>query len=408
MPWKTTSVMDQKKQLIEEWHSGRYTKAALARRYGVSRTTVYEWIGRFQRHGPGGLQERSRAPRRQPRQVAPQVVEQIVELRSEVGYGAGKLKAIWEEEHPDQKWPARSTVAGILQRHGLTLPRQPRRQVPPRQQELTAAAEPNTLWCADFKGWFLAGDGRRCEPLTICDAASRYLLRCQLVPSPSEYWVQPWFETTFREYGLPQVIRTDNGPPFATTAIAGLSSLAVWWIRLGIWPERIDPGRPQQNGRLERLHRTLKQQAASPAAKTWRLQQQALDRFRQEYNERRPHEALGQRPPASCYVASARSYPERLAELEYPLGYRLRRVRPGGQFSWGGHDVFLTRALRGQVIGLEALDQRQSRIWFGPLELGILDGYQGTVAPAAAVAGRSGGAPRGAPSAAGNPMSSRS
>ena len=251
------------------------------------------------------------------------------------------------------------------------------------RQPLGPAGEPNAVWCADFKGWFLAGNGERCEPLTLCDAGSRYLLRCQLLLGTSYGQVKPVMEAAFREYGLPGALRTDNGPPFATLAVGGLSRLAVWWVKLGIMPERIDPGKPQQNGRLERLHQTLKREAASPSAspsaRTWRQQQQALERFRNEYNEQRPHEALGQQTSASCYWSSPREYPARLGEPEYPAGYEVRRVQKGGQFRWAPHYVFLTRALYREAIGLQALDERWYRIWFGPLELGVFDSYRGVV-----------------------------
>ena len=266
MPWETTDAMDQKAQMIEQWQSGRYSKAELARRFGVSRTTVYEWIGRFSACG-GGLAERSRAPRSQAHKTSPEVVAQIVGLRSQLPHrGAKKLKAIWERENPAQYWPAASTVAGILQQQGLTVAPKRRRRVAPRSEPLAHAAGPNAVWCADFKGWFLAGNGERCEPLTLLDAWSRYLLRCQLLSGTSYGQVKAVMEAAFREYGLPRALRTDNGPPFATLAVGGLSRLAVWWVKLGIIPERIDPGKPQQNGRLERLHQTLKREAASPPA----------------------------------------------------------------------------------------------------------------------------------------------
>ena len=225
----------------------------------------------------------------------------------------------------------------------------------------------------------MAGNGERCEPLTLCAAGSRYLLRCQLLLGTSYGQVKPVMEAAFREYGLPRALRTDNGPPFATLAVGGLSRLAVWWVKLGIIPQRIDPGKPQQNGRLERLHQTLKREAASPPARTWRQQQQAWERFRNEYNEQRPHEALGQQTPASCYTLSPREYRSRLAEPAYPAGYVLRRVQKGGQFRWAPHYVFLTPALHGEAIGLQALDEREYRIWFGPLALGVFDSYQGLV-----------------------------
>ena len=230
------------------------------------------------------------------------MVAQIVGLRSKLPHrGAKKRKAIWERENPAQHWPAASTVAGILQQQGLT--------VAPKRRRRVAAP-----WS---------------EPLTLCDAYRRYLLRCQLLLGTSYGQVKPVMEAAFREYGLPPALRTDNGPPFATLAVGGWSRLAVWWVKLGIIPERIDPGKPQQNGRLEGLHQTLKREAASPPARTWRQQQQALRRFQKEYNEQRPHEALGQQTPASCYTLSPREYPSRLEEPAYPAAYRLRRVQKG-------------------------------------------------------------------------------
>lgn len=375
MGFKTVTAMDERRAMIADWQTGRYSKAELARRYGVSRTTLYKWLGRYQRCE--GLEELSRAPRNQPRRTSAAVERQILELRGELPLrGAAKLKAIWEEAHAEQPWPARSTIAGILKRHGLTVNRR-RRRVPPSTNGLTEPDTVNRVWCGDFKGWFLAQDGSRCEPLTICDAASRYLLCCQMVTSTGWQWVRPLFEVAFRAYGMPDALRTDNGSPFATTAPAGLSELSVWLIRLGVKPERIQPGCPQQNGRLERLHQTLKKEAATPPAATWSKQQAELDRFQVDYNEKRPHEALGQKPPASVYTPSPRSFPARLPEIEYPVGYRLRRVSRGGQLKWAGHEVFLTRALHGEVVGLEALDDRLSRIWFGPLELGLLDAATG-------------------------------
>ena len=313
--------MDQKKQMIEQWQSGRYSKAELARRFGVSRTTVYEWIGRFSACGCGGLAERSRAPRWQPHKTSPEVVAQIVGLRSQLPHrGAKKRKAIGEREHARRPWPAASTVAGILQQQGLTVGPQRRRRAAPRSEPLAHAGEPNARWCADFKGWFLAAHGERCEPLTLCAAGSRYLLRCQLLSGTSYGQVKAVREAAFGEYGLPRALRTDKGPPLATLAVGGLSRLAVWWLKLGIIPERIDPGKPQQNGRWERLHQTLQREAANPPARTWRQQQQAWRRFQKEYNEQRPHEALGQQTPASCYTLSPREYRSQLPEPAYPTG----------------------------------------------------------------------------------------
>jgi transposase InsO family protein len=225
-------------------------------------------------------------------------------------------------------------------------------------------SQPNDLWCADFKGWFKTGDGERIDPLTITDAHSRYLLRCQAVDAANLEQVKGIYTATFREYGLPFTIRTDNGPPFASRAIAGLSQLSVWLIKLGIVPERIQAGHPEQNGRHERMHLTLQAETAQPPEANRRAQQRRFDQFRHDYNEVRPHEALGQKPPSSQYQASPRTFPERLSEPDYPAAMQVRRVRPGGHFTWKHQDVFLTRALDGESIGLEPVDERYWLVYY--------------------------------------------
>ena len=233
----------------------------------------------------------------------------------------------------------------MLEREGLTRHRKQRRKVAPYTQPLQAATEPNRIWCADFKGWFRTRDGERIDPLTITDAHSRYLIRCQAVEMTDTARVQAIFEAAFRECGMPWAMRTDNGPPFASRAIAGLSRLAVWCMKLGIVPERIAAGHPEQNGRHERMHRTLKAETASPAAANRRAQQRAFDRFRREYNQERPHEALGMQTPAAVYVPSAREYPARVPEPEYGSALWVRRVDCTGT-SWKTRMCFSVRCWR--------------------------------------------------------------
>jgi len=370
--WRETRVQDERLRFIEEALLAEEALSELCRRWGVSRKTGYKWLERYQAEGVAGLADRSRSPQRRPRATGPATEAAIVALRAaRPRWGERKLAAWLARERPEERWPAASTIGAILKRRGLTFARKRRRRATP-SATLAAAGGPNAVWAIDFKGWFRTADGRRVEPLTLSDAASRYLLRCQAVERGDFVHVRPLVEAAFREYGLPAAIRSDNGPPFASTGLGGLSRLSVWWIRLGIRPERIAPGHPEQNGRHERLHRTLKQETAQPPAATARAQQRAFDRFRRDYNHERPHEALAMAVPASRYEPSPRSYPARLPELEYPAGFALRRVEAHGDVNFRNRRFFLSEVLAGETVGLEET-ARGWRLWFGPLELGELD-----------------------------------
>ena len=289
MPWSETSPLDQKRLFIADHQRGSFSMAELCRRYGVSRPTGYKWLQRFEEEGPPGLRERSRRPRGCSHETAIEITEAILELRRRHPFwGAKKLLTVLERRHSKVEWPARSTVCDLLSRHGM-VERKRRRQYPghPGKPSLEMDS-PNDTWCADFKGEFKTGDGIYCYPLTVTDGASRFLLGCQALHSTAHETAKPVFRRLFQEYGLPQRIRSDNGVPFATTAIGRLSRLSIWWIRLGIYPELIEPGCPQQNGRHERMHKTLKQQTTRPPAATLRGQQRRFDRFRTEFNEERP------------------------------------------------------------------------------------------------------------------------
>jgi len=294
-------------------------------------------------------------------------------------WGPRKLHQILERDQPGRRWPATSTIGEIVKRAGLVVERKKRRRTEAYTQPLAHANESNRVWCADFKGWFRSGDGTRIDPLTITDAWSRYLLRSQAVEKTNTERVRAIFEAAFREHGLPEAIRTDNGAPFASSAVGGLSRLAVWWIKLGIVAERIEAGHPEQNGRHERMHRTLKLELRP--AEDWRGQQRELDRFRQEYNQVRPHEALGMQTPASVYEPSPRAYPSRLPEIEYPDAMLVRTVRSHGHFRWNKHDVFLSEVLWGERIGLETDDDEIFTVYFAHLPLALLDARTGTLYP---------------------------
>ena len=365
--------MDQRVAFIADWLRDEWTMSDLAARYGISRKTAYKWVDRYDTDPEHGLAERSRAAKVHGRAMATAIREAIVALRqAHPRWGPKKLRAILRERHPEQPWPAASTMGDLLRREGLSERRRRPRYVVPLTQPLAAAQAPNDVWTADFKGWFRTGDGTRCDPLTIADACSRFALCCRIV-APTAAGVRPWFERTFREYGLPRALRTDNGPPFATTGAGQLSQLAVWWLKLGIQLDRIDPGRPEQNGRHERFHLTLQQETTAPPAATVRQQQARFDRMRREFNRERPHEALGQQPPARVYVASPRPYPARLAEPWYDATHQVRRVRPTGQIKWQGELVFVSEAVRREPVGLVETERGDWLVRFMHIELGRID-----------------------------------
>lgn len=382
MPWKASSVVDERMRFVLEQESGLYTMTELCKSHNVSRETGYVWVRRYEQGGLEALQDRNRAPRHRPNQTPEEIEAVVLELRRRhMNWGPRKLKRVLEREQSERRWPAASTIGDLLAREGLVVRRKKRQRTPPYNVPFATADRPNRVWCADFKGWFRTQDGQRIDPLTISDACSRYLLRCQVVEKNDGEPVRAIFESAFRECGMPDAIRTDNGTPFASRALAGLSRLAVWWIKLGIVPERIAAGHPEQNGRHERMHRTLKQETASPPAANRRAQQRAFDHFRREYNEERPHQALGMEPPSAVYQPSAREYPLRLPEPEYGSAFQVRRVRSCGQFHWKGENVFLSETLAGEPIGLLPIDDRLYTIYFATLPVARFDGRNFAVAP---------------------------
>ncbi len=378
MPWNVRDVVEQRTRFLKDYDSGQYNVAELSRMYEISRQTAYNLLERREQDGDAeGVQDRSRAPQRHPNQTPAWQEQAILELRRRhPRWGPRKLLGRLQQEQVDIGWPVASTIGELLRREGLTIPPRKRRRTPPYTEPFVAAQEPNLLWCMDFKGYFRTGDGERIDPFTLSDAHSRYLLRCQAVERTNTEQVRSILEAAFREYGLPHAIRSDNGAPFATRAVAGLSRLSVYLIKLGIVVERIQPGHPEQNGRLERLHRTLKAETASPPAATRRAQQRAFDRFRREYNQERPHEALGQSTPESCYSVSPRAYPARVPEPDYDRFMRVRRVQVRGQFKWKDQHVFLTESLAGEAVGFEQIDDRYFTIYFCSLPIALFDSHQ--------------------------------
>ena len=374
--------MEEKLRFVFEYEQGHRSMTELCQRYEIARETGYVWIRRYRERGLDGLVEQSRAARRHGNQTPAEIEQMVLEQRqAHSRWGPRKLKRILERDEPGRVWPAASTIGELLKREGLVVARRKRRRTTPYSEPLAHADGPNRVWCADFKGWFRTGDGWRIDPLTITDAHSRYLLKCQAVEKTDTARVQAIFEAAFREYGMPEAIRTDNGAPFASTAIAGLSRLAVWWMKLGIVPERIEAGHPEQNGRHERMHRTLKQETAMPPAANRREQQRAMERFRQEYNQVRPHEALGMQTPDAVYEPSARSFPVRVREPEYPDDMQVLRVKSQGQFRWKKQDVFLSEVLWGEPVGLLPVDDRWFTVYFAQFPIARFDSKQLRVMP---------------------------
>jgi transposase InsO family protein len=375
MPWKESRAMDLRVQLIEDYQQGE-SIAALSEIYSISRKTIYKWLARWQSQGMAGLAEQSRAPHHRPQQVDSDTARRIMEARQKWKWGPRKLRWKLQQLHPDIGWPAASTIAELLRSRGLSHPRRKRQHTPLYPGALAEVQQANQTWCADFKGWFRTRDGTRCDPLTITDAHTRFLLRCQITPKTDTLHVQAVFDAAFQEYGLPTAIHTDNGAPFASRAPGGLSRLSMRWVKLGITAERSRPAMPQDNGRHERFHLTLKQETLNPAAAHPRGQQEVFQEFQNIYNFDRPHEALAYRTPASCYVASPRPMPRRVPELEYEAGMEHRRVNYRGDFIWKGQRVFLSEIFGHETVGLRSFHERYYQVLFGPVLLGWLDTYR--------------------------------
>jgi transposase InsO family protein len=374
MPWKVNDVMEQRYRCIEMLKDEEMSVAELSKHFEISRKTIYKWISRYEQGGLAALMDQSRRPHVQAMRTAPEIEEAVLDLRrAHPTWGPDKLKRWLERRKPEFVWPARSTIGLLLERAQLNGRRKRRRHATPSTEALVEAVNPNQVWAIDFKGWFLCGDQQRCDPLTVTDTASRYLLCCQSMGKTDTAAVQAELTRVFREYGLPERMRSDNGSPFASTGVGGLTKLSVWWIKLGIVPERIEPGEPQQNGRHERMHLTLKQDTTSPPAPTVAQQQRRFDEFVRIYNEQRPHEALAGATPADCYQPASRTFPEKLEEWAYPQSMLLRRADEGGKIRWKQARCRVGDALAHEVVGVEPVDDDLAKIWFGPVLLGVLD-----------------------------------
>jgi transposase InsO family protein len=373
MPWQESCAMDERVRFIADHTSGFWTMTELCERYEISRKTGYKWLDRYRQEGPAGLVERSHAAHVHGRATPQCMVEAIVGLRRErPSWGPRKIIGKLVERQPGIAWPTPSTAGAILKRAGLVCGRRVRRRAPPRLGELTVPQHANHVWGIDHKGWIRLRDGTRVEPLTVTDGFSRYLISVGATGSTEYTEAKPLIERAFRDHGLPEVIRSDNGSPFASTGITGLTRLSVWWIKLGVRHERIDPGHPQQNGRHERFHLTLLEAMRPPAANR-AAQARRFASFARDFNEERPHEALGQRTPASVYRRSPRSMPARLPEPDYPSGSVLRQVRSNGEIKWDGDFVHICSALAGETVAVEETDDGHWRVRFFDVPIAIID-----------------------------------
>jgi len=371
MPWSETDRMEQRARFVLEAVQRHFTMSELCYRYGVSRKTGYKWIERYHREGVRGCDDRARAARVHPNATDPKIIRRIIKVRRKnPSWGARTLHGFLIGEFPDVAWPCPSTIGDILKRNDLIKKRRRRIARTTWRPARTAADRANRVWSADFKGQFRLGNGRLCYPITILDSYSRFLLMCRGVQSTAHQPARRAFEDAFREYGLPDVIRTDNGVPFcAPGSILGLSSLSVWFLKLGIALERSRPGKPQDNGAHERMHRTLKQSIGAPRANE-ASQQRTLNRFRTVYNKQRPHHALQMKTPASYYSKSDRVYPADIPDPVYPGHFELRRVTKIGVFTWKQRQIFVTEALRNETLGFEHIAHGLWSVFFGDVLLG--------------------------------------
>lgn len=373
MGWTETCAVEERMRFVVAVREHEESFAAVCRRFGVSRRVGYKWLARFEEEGAAGLFDRPRTPLHQPQRIADNIAERCLEVRrAHPTWGPIKVRAFLARKSGRTAWPAASTIGELFDREGLTVKRKLRRRSPPSSAPFAGCEAANDVWCIDFKGWFLTGDGKRCEPLTITDAHSRYLLRCQALARTDTEHVWPVLDAAFREFGLPQYLRSDNGSPFASRGAGGLSRLSVKLIKAGVMPERIAPGKPQQNGRHERMHLTLLQEVANPPAPSMREQLERLRSFQQLYNEERPHQALDHATPADRYQPSARRFNGALRKPEYGDDQDIRSVRYNGDIKWLGSTIYINEALVGEPVGLTE-DENGWTVSYGPILLGTIE-----------------------------------
>ena len=378
MPWRATCPMDERMQFIAACLLHEDAMSVLCQRFGISRKTGYKWLDRYDTGGRPALADQSRRPHGHPAATSDRVVQRLLETRARFPrWSTGKVVTWLRRRYPRTAWPCRTTAYDLMQRAGVS--RAPKRPGPTGGRPgapgraLTEPTTSNSVWTTDFKGKFLLGNATYCHPFTLRDGFSRFVLRCDGVPAESYPCTRPLFERAFAAFGLPECIRSDNGTPFASTGLAGLSRLSVWWMQLGIRVERIEPGCPEQNGSHEQFHRVLKRDTTRPPGPTAPAQQRRFDAFRHEYNEERPHDALGGASPASLYIRSPRRLPRRLPAVEYPRYWEVRGADSSGVITFHGRPLNVTRALANQDLGLEEIDDGTWSLFYGCVLLARFD-----------------------------------
>ena len=374
MPWTNMEIMDQKIQLIADWLSNEFSITDLSQKYQISRPVVYKWIERYEQFGLEGLKDQSRAPIHRHKKTPESIIRLIVKEKiNNIKRGPKKVHATLKQKYPFIRLPSPSTIGYWLKKNGLVNSRKIRRHVAPYSNPFLSCHCANSVWSADYKGQFFMKNRQKCYPLTISDNYSRYLLMCSGLTGPKYKESRAVFESAFRNYGLPNAIRTDNGIPFASTAMGGISRLMIWWIQLGIVPERIKKGNPQQNGRHERMHRTLKFESLDKIAQDLKEQQKRFDLFRYEYNNHRPHEALDQNPPAKVYTKSKRTYIEHPKEPEYDSSFKVRIIQSNGTIKIKGRRYYVSETLHGKPVGIKKIADGLFNINYGFYHLGSIN-----------------------------------
>jgi transposase InsO family protein len=382
MAWRMNQVEEKRKEFVDACKAGVRTMTDLCREFDISRPNGYKWLRRYEEEGRDGLKDRSRAPKQQICQTDPIIEDEIIAVKYCFNkMGPKKIFAWLKKNRPETNWPCKTTIQNILRRHGLTISRKLKRRVPGKTSHLAPCPGANDVWCVDFKGRITTLDGSKCEPFTLMDAASRYLIRCVRLNRNDTSHVWAVLSTAFREFGLPLYLRHDNGPPFATCGVGRLSQLSVMLIKAGVIPEWIDPGKPQQNGKHERMHQTLKLETANPPEFSLEMQDRRFEEFVEYYNYERPHEAINQCTPGSIYVPSKRQWDGILRSPEYGPEYIVRRVRISGSIKWKGTEVYIGTTLTHEPVGLKEISDGNFEVHYGPVLLGIMNRHKEFITP---------------------------